>query len=212
MDIDPETNTPEVLERKKQDQRLMNVIMALILCCFFFYYAWQFLVFKKINTLLYVIQVGVMTLLFLSRDFPKKTSLNPYDWSIALAATWMPLLLRPQNTGDITIFLFLQAAGLVISIGGYLSLNKSLGIVPAIRKIKTRGLYSFIRHPIYLAYFVAYTSFFAQNLSIFNFIILLAVLVFDILRIIAEEKFLSQQPDYLTYKEKVRWRLFPYIW
>lgn len=212
MDIDPDTNTPEILERKKQDQRLMNMVMAFILGCFLVYYFWQFIVFKKFNILLYIIQVTIMVVLFLIRDFPKKTSLQPYDWSIALAGTWLPLMLRPQNTGDIFTFLILQAIGLMMSIIGYLSLNKSLGIVPAIRKIKTGGLYRLVRHPIYLAYIIAYGSFFAQNMSIFNGIILILIITFDVLRIIAEEKFLNQSSDYLEYTKKVKWRLVPWVW
>lgn len=212
MDIDPQTNTPEILERKKQDQRLMNGVLALLLVCFLGHYLWQFFTFGKFNTLLYVVQVGIMAVLFLIRDFPKRTSLKPYDWAVAIGGTWLPLLLQPHNLADIPVFVGLQAMGLVIAILGYLSLNKSLGIVPALRGVKTRGLYGFVRHPIYLAYFIAYGAFFAQNISLFNFAVLMGVYVLDILRILAEEKFLSQSPDYEAYMQHVRWRLIPYVW
>lgn len=212
MDIDPQTNTPEILERKKQDQRLMNVILAMILACFLAHYLWQFLIFGTFNTLLYVIQVGIMAVMFLIRDFPKCTSLKPYDWAVAIGGTWLPLLLRPYNLADIPVFVGLQAGGLVLAILGYLSLNKSLGIVPALRGVKTRGLYGLVRHPIYLAYFIAYGAFFAQNASLFNFVILMAVYILDVLRILAEEQFLSQSVNYNAYKQRVRWRLVPFVW
>lgn len=212
MDIDPETNTTDVLERKKTDQRIMNALMALVLAFFLFHYAIQFLQTYRINTLFYVMQVSIMVVLFLIRDFPKRTSLKPYDWAVAIGGTWLPLAMLPHGHADLPFFLALQIAGLTISILGYISLNKSIGIVPALRHVKTRGLYAFVRHPIYLAYFIAYGAFFAQNLSFWNCAVLLGVYALDILRILAEEKFLLQSEEYNAYAQKVRWRLLPFVW
>ncbi|MCB1591158.1 MAG: isoprenylcysteine carboxylmethyltransferase family protein [Alphaproteobacteria bacterium] len=212
MDIDPDTNPPEILARKKNDQRLMNAVLALFLVGFLGHYVRLFLVFGGFNTLLYAFQVGLIAVLFLIRDFPKRTSLESYDWSIAIAGTWAPLLLRPLNSPDIPVFVVLQGAGLVLAITGYLSLNKSLGIVPALRRIKTRGLYGFVRHPVYLGYLVSYSSFFVQNLSALNSVVYCALVCLCFLRIRAEEKFLLQSEEYRSYTEQVRWRLLPYVW
>lgn len=212
MDIDPETNTPESLERKKQDQRLMNAVLALIFFALLSNHLWQFYQFRQINTLLYIVQISITILFFLIRDFPKKTSLKPYDWTIAIVATWLPLLLKPGSAGDSILFWPLQLVGLTIAILGYLSLNKSIGIVPALRTLKTDGVYRFVRHPVYGGYFLAYTAYCAQNPTLSNILIVMAVITLGILRIISEEEFLSRSPDYLAYAQKVRWRVLPGIW
>ena len=108
--------------------------------------------------------------------------------------------------------MLLQLIGIFISIIAVLSLNNSFGIVPAIRNIKTKGLYSLIRHPLYFGYFVFITCIVLQNISAMNVVILVAIYAADIYRILAEEKILSEDHGYQTYKSRVKWRLIPFVW
>ncbi len=45
--------------------------------------------------------------------------------------------------------------GNVIDLSGYVTLFRSFSIVPEARKLKTSGLYRFVRHPVYLGQFIA---------------------------------------------------------
>lgn len=168
-----------------------------------------------INHLLYLFYEVMIVLFLLIRRLPKEVSFSPYDWFVALAGTLGSTLLRPVEVGLLPAMPFLvvfQVAGIIISGIGLLSLAKSYGTVPANRGIKTNGLYRYIRHPLYSGYFFALTSFVLQNASLYNFAILVVFLSFQVLRIFAEEKLLKQDPEYVAYTEKTRWRIIPYVW
>jgi protein-S-isoprenylcysteine O-methyltransferase Ste14 len=146
------------------------------------------------------------------RNWPERVSSSPYDWTIGILGTTLPLLMQPSDTATHQIFLIIQMAGLVISAIGVMSLFKSFGIVAANRGVRTSGIYRFIRHPLYAGYFLSHSSFVIQNFSITNLAVFTAFSVFQILRIFAEEKFLAQDPVYADYMQKTRWRLLPFIW
>lgn len=167
----------------------------------------------RFSSLLMMIQVCCITLFFLIRIVPTKVSMKPMDWTMAITGTCLPLLISPvDSSNEIAILMLLQFFGIFISIVAILSLNNSFAVVPALRKIKTGGLYSIIRHPIYFSYFLTFTCVALQNFSLLNIIVLAAIYAADIYRIKAEEKVLSIDPGYELYKARVRWRLIPFIW
>jgi len=78
------------------------------------------------------------------------------------------------------------------------------------RGIVSRGPYTVIRHPAYLAKLTAWFLeglLFAPNIGYFfgwaGFVFIYSM------RAITEERHLSQDPDYIKYKQKVRWRIIP---
>lgn len=149
--------------------------------------------------------------LFLIRKTPKDISLSPYDWFIALAGTIMPMQFIPGGGLDTTFLHIVQFAGMGLSMLGIISLNKSFGLVAANRGVKTEGLYRYVRHPVYAGYFVSFFAFFLQNASVYNFVVLMLVYLLQVLRIYSEEKFLSKDPQYRKYMDRVRWRICPFI-
>jgi len=105
-----------------------------------------------------------------------------------------------------------QVTGMVISLTGLFSLNKSFGLVAAHRGVKTGGLYSVVRHPIYAGYFLSFGAFLVQNITLINVLIYGVFVTLEILRVRAEERVLSQDPDYASYARKTRWRVLPSIY
>ena len=76
-----------------------------------------------------------------------------------------------------------------------------------------KGLYGIIRHPMYLATIIMYLSMPLVLGSIYSFYIFLLFPVVLIKRIINEEKVLEEGlKGYKEYKEKVKYRLIPFIW
>jgi protein-S-isoprenylcysteine O-methyltransferase Ste14 len=78
------------------------------------------------------------------------------------------------------------------------------------RGIVAKGPYAIIRHPAYLAKLTAWFLeglLFAPNFGYFigwaGFAAIYSV------RAITEERHLSQDPDYVRYKQKIRWRIIP---
>ena len=164
----------------------------------------------RLSSLFFLALESAIMVFFLIRNLPKQTSMQPYDWFVALMATFIPMLLRPTVVvNDTTLLLAMQLTGVAVSTVAVLSLNRSFGIVPANRGIKRGGLYRYVRHPIYAGYIITYAGFILQNLHVQNAAVIALFLIFLILRIFAEEEFLAQDPVYADYMTKTRWRLFP---
>ncbi len=131
---------------------------------------------------------------------------------IALTATFCPLLLRPtQASHDLVVGQFLVCTGLVLQALGMLSLKRSIGMVPANRGIVTTGLYRVVRHPLYSAYVLTLSGYLISNFTLGNTLVLALWFPLTILRIVEEERFLSQDPAYVLFMERTRWRLIPYV-
>ncbi|MCK5384547.1 MAG: isoprenylcysteine carboxylmethyltransferase family protein [Alphaproteobacteria bacterium] len=167
----------------------------------------------RFSSLLMMIQVCCVALFFLIRVAPTKFSMKPMDWGMAILGTCLPMLIAPVSADNEIVFLMLmQFFGIFMATVAIISLNTSFAVVPALRNIKTGGLYSIIRHPIYFSYFLTFTCVVLQNFSMLNVVILLALYATDIYRIKAEEKILSEDPSYELYKMQVRYRLIPFVW
>jgi protein-S-isoprenylcysteine O-methyltransferase Ste14 len=93
-----------------------------------------------------------------------------------------------------------------------LSLNRSFGLLPAHRGVKSDGLYRWVRHPLYSAYLLAQLGSLVNNLTAYNVVIVVAATVFQIIRVRQEERLLTEYADYRAYVEQTRWRLYPGVW
>jgi protein-S-isoprenylcysteine O-methyltransferase Ste14 len=105
----------------------------------------------------------------------------------------------------------LQLAGTVFQLYGKLALGRSFGIVAANRGIVLSGPYRLVRHPIYLGYLVTHAGFLISNMSVRNVLVYVAAYFFQIARIYAEERILSEDGGYRDYLLRVRYRLIPGI-
>ncbi len=196
----------------KKDSIWTNLILAAFFCNFMYLYYIDFTVHHKFSGLLMMVQVFFIITFFLYRDYPKKVSFSAQDWGIALTGTWLPILILPVNGPEIPIVTLFQFIGILISTAGIISLNNSFGIVPAVRQVKTGWMYRMVRHPIYFGYMISFSCVVINNFSMLNLIVLAGIVTCDVLRIIAEEKILSEDGTYLLYKQRVRYRLIPYVW
>jgi protein-S-isoprenylcysteine O-methyltransferase Ste14 len=106
---------------------------------------------------------------------------------------------------------FLQAIGIVLQIYSKLSLGRSFGLLPANRGVVDKGVYSFVRHPIYASYMVGHIGFILSAFNFWNLGILLFAYIFQFIRIKEEEAILRKDASYLAYSERVKWRIFPLI-
>lgn len=172
------------------------------------------LVFRETGEWTYLLFFAAETLsavLFLVRAEAVTVSTSPLDWALAIGATFTPFLFSPATWGILPQAKLLLAAGIGAQIAGLISLNRSYGIVPAKREIKTTGMYRFVRHPLYAAYFVAFTGYVLTNTSTTNVVVYVAEIVLQILRLMREEKHLSTDLAYHSYMSRVKYRIVPYI-
>lgn len=162
--------------------------------------------------LLFATSETLQALFFLIRREVREGSADPLGWAAAVAGTFGPLLFRPSTTVMWGFASGLLIAGALFQIAGLLSLNRSFGIVPTLREVKTRGVYRFVRHPMYAAYFVAFPSYVLAYFSWENVVILAVVLAALLVRIMKEEAVLSKDERYRSYMSRVRFRLLPGVY
>lgn len=75
------------------------------------------------------------------------------------------------------------------------------------------GLYGIVRHPMYSVTLLLFLSMPLVLGSIYSFVIFLAYPFIIARRIKGEEAFLEQELEgYLEYKQKIKYRLLPFLW
>ena len=81
------------------------------------------------------------------------------------------------------------------------------------QKVIDTGLYGIIRHPMYSATLLLFLSMPLVLGSVYAFIIFLPYPLIIVKRLKAEEEFLERElKGYKEYKQKVKYRLIPFIW
>ena len=81
------------------------------------------------------------------------------------------------------------------------------------QKVIDTGLYSVVRHPMYSATLLLFLSMPLILGSAFSFIIFLAYPYIIVKRLNGEEKFLEKELEgYTEYKQRVKYKLIPFIW
>lgn len=81
------------------------------------------------------------------------------------------------------------------------------------QKVIDTGLYGIVRHPMYSATLLLFLTMPLVLGSIYSFIIFLAYPLIIAKRIKGEEEFLEKElAGYREYKQKVKYRLIPFIW
>lgn len=171
----------------------------------------NFMATGKASLLFFCIAETLAAAFLMFRTQPRTFTRSPRDWVIAITGTFLPLLLRPTESSATTFAEWGLILGSSIQIAGVLSLNRSYALVPALRRVKTGGMYRCVRHPIYFSYFVTFFFYLAVNFSTANLFIVTATCALLITRIYLEEQHLCQTPEYRAYRNKVKWRLIPFV-
>ena len=160
-----------------------------------------------------VAETAVVIFVLLRRP-TEAISLRPGDWLLAITATFAPLLIMPADTPPalhalIPLGVGLAVVGNAVQLAAKLFLRRSFGIAPANRGIKTHGLYKIVRHPMYAGYLLVHIGILLLMPTVFNFVIYAIGWSAQILRLLAEERLLSEDPAYREFCTKTRWRLIP---
>lgn len=161
-------------------------------------------------SVLILVSEGFVVLLLLIRKPTTRISTDIRDWIIAAAGTFLALLVsRGGEPLAADVGLLLMLIGLVVHVGAKLSLWRSFGVVAAHRGLRVKGMYSFVRHPMYCGYVISHAGYLLVAPSWWNLSVYLSVWAFLVVRIFAEERVLGEDPDYHTFKADVRYRLLP---
>lgn len=168
----------------------------------------------RITLLLFVVANCFTTGLILFARTPVRRDWRPLALLCSLGGTYGCLAYNLNPGTQIvpeTVGALLQVGGIGCQLFAKVSLKRSFGILPANRGVVSRGAYRFVRHPMYLGYFVTDLGFLLTNFSPFNLAVHVVQLSFQVGRILQEEKMLETDAAYRRYRNAVRYRFIPLV-
>lgn len=142
----------------------------------------------------------------------KEISMRLGDWLLAICATAAPLLIAPGDSTPEALVVpgvALIFAGNCFQLWSKFVLRRSFGIAPANRGVKASGPYRLVRHPMYAGYLTAHVGLLMLMPSLTNLVIYVIGWWAQVLRLLAEERLLSEDATYREFKDRVHYRLIP---
>ena len=190
-----------------------NMLLGTLFILFAIANAGSFLENPRLSVFLIVVTETIVAIFLITRRDPDETEHTWQTWTTTTCGTLAPFLLRPiEATEDLLLGEILQIVAFAVQIAALLYLNRSIGLLPAYRGVKTGGLYSWVRHPLYTAYVIMFLGYWINNQSLSNAAVIVAGSAFLVMRIHYEEDLLLRYADYKQYAKRIRWRLIPSIW
>jgi protein-S-isoprenylcysteine O-methyltransferase Ste14 len=161
------------------------------------------------------VQNIVLVFLFLIRAKHRLFDQNIFDQSVAVIAflSGAAFLGQPETSSGAALVLArtVIVAANVLGIVTLLNLGRSFGVFIAFREVRTTGLYAVVRHPMYLTDILLRVGYLISHFTAFivaAFVLSTACYVY---RALLEERFLSRQPEYAEYLQRVKYRFIPYV-
>ena len=194
-------------------QAFTNVSASALCAMFAYAHLSAFRAHPRVSFALAVAIEALFAVFILIRTDSRQTSRSAPEWAAACVGMMLPMLMRPTGAEhDVVLGQAIQLFGSAAAVLGVLSLNRSAGIVPANRGVKSTGMYRWVRHPLYSAYAIAHAGYIISNFSLKNLLIACVAFTAQLLRIRNEERLLSIDREYVEYRARTRWRLFPYLY
>ena len=102
--------------------------------------------------------------------------------------------------------------GALLSMASLISLGRSFGARPALRRLAMNGTYRVVRHPMYLSYVIQDIGYNLHEWSVGSLLLVAVGWASLVYRIRAEERVLSGSAEWDRYAARARFRLLPGIW
>jgi protein-S-isoprenylcysteine O-methyltransferase Ste14 len=206
-------NAPVNLRLERTLQRFMDLgerAFFILLYAELVVRLWHSVMLQPSNGIVLVSE-GLVVCFIIIRRHAMMVTTRPLDWLVALISTALPMLIKAGGTSlaPTVVGTTFMLIGLLFSISSKLTLRRSFGLAAANRGLVHAGPYTFIRHPIYAGYILGYVGFSLNNPLSWNFASYVVAISLFMWRIMAEERVLSQDPNFVAYMQRVPYRLVP---
>jgi protein-S-isoprenylcysteine O-methyltransferase Ste14 len=202
----------EIPKRRFADLLLLGVTSIELIVIFLL--TQSFTIVDRIYVLQHLIVLGIA----LTRDSPRAWDYSMSS-SVAVGVAYIypyaQVIYLRLSSGYImspVAGLILVTFAAILSLISLLMMGRAFGVRPALRDLVTTGPYRFVRHPMYLAYFLADIGYNLQESNVVTVLFVLVGWVSLVYRIRAEERVLSQHPAWPAYLSMVQYRIFPGLW
>ncbi|HZA11740.1 isoprenylcysteine carboxylmethyltransferase family protein [Mycobacterium sp.] len=123
---------------------------------------------------------------------------------------WSRVPVAVSLFGDVLVAIGLGIAMFVVIQNGYAAANVA---VEKGQRLVSKGLYGFVRHPMYVGNLVLMVGIPVALGSYWGLLFVIPGVVVLVVRILDEEQVLEQQlTGYREYTQSVHYRLVPYVW
>jgi protein-S-isoprenylcysteine O-methyltransferase Ste14 len=165
-------------------------------------------------SILLLMSEALVVLLILLRRSTTAISKRGFDWFFGFAGTLMPLCALPaegEPVVPIALCAILMVGGFGLNLAAKLTLLRSFGVIAANRGVKIGGPYRLVRHPMYAGYMLTQLGFLLSGPNAWNACVYAVAFGLQVMRILAEERILNQDPAYREMSVRVRYRLAPFV-
>lgn len=167
-----------------------------------------------IHKLSAIVFMAMVITCFVIRAMPIRSARNPVQIAVALLGSFMmtAVAMAPQSATSPLLTIgaaVVMVVGSVFTAIALLFLGRSFSITPEARKLVTGGLYSIVRHPMYLGEMLGSLGMLMQALAPWTVLVFAAFCLMQVKRMDYEESVLQRVfPDYALYKRRTA-RLLP---
>lgn len=163
----------------------------------------------------FAVQNVVFLTVILIRRPHQSIDTNLFNQIIALVAFFSGLAFmgQPPTGGQIalTISEGITCCALVFSALCLATLGRSFGILIALRKVQTGGVYRLVRHPMYAGDILLRVGYIVSHFNWLTSILFVLSSACYIYRAFLEERFLRRTPEYQEYMRIVKYRFIPFV-
>ncbi|MBP5561687.1 MAG: isoprenylcysteine carboxylmethyltransferase family protein [Muribaculaceae bacterium] len=171
-------------------------------------------------TFFFAVRAGVVlcnlamggVLLFNNKSTSDAAPLHRPYWLGVIAANIAAVKVIDETCPLMSVHTVVFVVGLAMALASLWSLGKSFAVTPMTSTIKTRRMFSFVRHPMYLGESLMVLSCLLTSMSVVSALVLLLYAFFMVMRIGEEEKLLLKTEEYQKYCVSTPWRLIPFVW
>jgi protein-S-isoprenylcysteine O-methyltransferase Ste14 len=155
---------------------------------------------------------AVMAVMSFARFAARSATVNLRTIVATGAMLILPCLMRPTSPSAgmlATTGLILELFGVLLTQLARVYMGRSFGLLPANRGIVSRGPFRWVRHPIYFGWLILSIGYAMSYPNDRNVMLIVVTFPFMVWRIDQEEAHLSADPEYRSYMDRVRYRLWP---
>jgi protein-S-isoprenylcysteine O-methyltransferase Ste14 len=202
---------------RERYQRIISLYLFVVFLGYAVYQAHQLIKAGRLDfiEISFLVQNIVLAMVVGMRKSHVSIDRNLFHQVVALAAFFSGAAFMGQppsggETARLASTLLIVASNL-LGIVTLLGLGRSFGILIALREVRSTGIYSVVRHPMYVTDILLRVGFLVSHFNPFTAVMAVFSIGCYAYRAVLEERHLSTDEKYREYMARTRYRFIPYL-